>query len=120
MLIIKNKNMKEYNTIEEIHIRIKKLDKRIIKLQLEKDSLLIRRNKLCDCSTKESKSYYSIQLPFFKLIDKSDEYNYLVKHYRICRSFQDAKDIILKIVISEYFEEFRHKEGKEEKVWYNK
>jgi hypothetical protein len=50
---------KEYNTVEEIQQRIKHLNRNITKLQLEKDSLLIKRNKLCDCSTKEHKSTYT-------------------------------------------------------------
>jgi len=59
-VIINDSNMKkEYNTIEEIQKRLKHLKKAKSKIQDEQSLLLDKRNELCKCEEKESKSYYN-------------------------------------------------------------
>jgi len=61
-------------------------------------------------------------LPFYILYDKKYEENYYygIITPDIFKTFQDAKDDMLDTILKRYKEKFRHKEGKEEKVWYNK
>lgn len=53
-------------------------------------------------------------LPYHKLYDSEDEYLDIFKTYDACY------EILKKWIIKDYGEKFRHKPGKETKVWYNK
>jgi len=55
-------------------------------------------------------------LPFYQLKDKNN--SFLLGQIVVFRTFHDAKDEILKIVLREYSEKFRHRDGMITKVWY--
>jgi hypothetical protein len=64
------------------------------------------------CATKK------LGLPFFIVYNKShiDSYRYGI----VFKTFQEAKNYILNIILITYKEKFKHDDGKQEKVWYNK
>lgn len=54
-------------------------------------------------------------LPFYELVDIKD---YRWGYYSLHRTLQSAKDTLLEVVLEQYSEKFRHKDGKRTKVWH--
>lgn len=56
-------------------------------------------------------------MPFFHLKDSWDSWGYCSIYFR---TLEEAKTHLCKRIVKEYSEKFRHKDGKETKVWWNK
>ena len=54
-------------------------------------------------------------LPFFVLIDNEDSFCWRTRYYK---TFDEAKANLWLWILHAYGEKFRHKDGKEIKVWY--
>ncbi len=55
-------------------------------------------------------------MPFFQFKDRWD-FGYGSRYFR---TFEEAKAHLYKRITQEYSEKFRHKDGKETKLWWNK
>jgi hypothetical protein len=64
-----------------------------------------------------SKNFWG--LPFFVLRDNNGD-GVFDNRTQAYGDLQDAKNKIVKYVVSDYREKFRHINGKQTKVWYNK
>lgn len=56
-------------------------------------------------------------MPFFQFKDNWDGFGYYSRYFI---TFEEAKEFLWKYILKEYGEKFRHKDGKETKVWWNK